>query len=86
MAEGINVSVCERDFISIPISLKTNIAATNTAVRQPDIGNIYEIFAEEILGSGQFGTVFGGTSLLKLTSGSLARFAMRSRCTVDIIT
>ena len=31
----------------------------NIAVLQ-DIGTVYQIFADEVLGSGQFGVVYGG--------------------------
>lgn len=28
-----------------------------------DIGTVYQIFADEVLGSGQFGVVYGGMSV-----------------------
>ena len=30
---------------------------------QQDIGTVYQIFADEVLGSGQFGVVYGGMSV-----------------------
>lgn len=31
-----------------------------------DIGTVYQIFADEVLGSGQFGVVYGGASYISL--------------------
>ena len=45
-------------------------ASSPVAVKQPkvetkmDISLFYQIFPEEILGSGQFGTVYGGVALI----------------------
>ena len=51
---------------------RTNTSTTNiaqsSAIKQPkvetkmDISLFYQIYPEEILGSGQFGTVYGGTA------------------------
>lgn len=38
-----------------------------------DIGTVYQIFADEVLGSGQFGVVYGGMYICELHAPHLSK-------------
>jgi len=44
--------------------LSTSISVSNCQIQENvDISTVYQIFADEVLGSGQFGIVYGGKRL-----------------------